>query len=76
MLVKELTNFRVKINLGKQDPFIACEGPRDDQVFAVALACWLAEREPAWGPDSIGIGMDESARIPKGVCLTDDPWPF
>ena len=74
-LVKELTNFRVKINLSKQDPFVAWrEGPRDDQVFAVALACWLAEREPAWGPDAIGIGIDPWARIPKGVCLTDDPW--
>jgi hypothetical protein len=70
--VQELTNFRIKPNLAQQDAFVAWrEGLHDDLVFAVALACWLAEHEPVWGPDAIGYQIDPLAIPPEGVFLPD-----
>jgi hypothetical protein len=45
-LVKELLNFRVKINIATaQDSYEAWrEGDHDDLVLSVALACWAGER--------------------------------
>ena len=47
-LVKELLNFRVKIDLRTaNDTYEAWrEGDHDDLVFAVGLACWLGELPP------------------------------
>ncbi len=45
-LVKELLNFRVKINISTaHDTYEAWrEGDHDDLVLSVALACWAGER--------------------------------
>jgi hypothetical protein len=45
-LVKELLNFRVKINISTaHDSYEAWrEGDHDDLVLSVALACWVGER--------------------------------
>jgi hypothetical protein len=45
-LVKELLNFRVKINTSTaHDSYEAWrEGDHDDLVLSVALACWAGER--------------------------------
>ena len=45
-LVKELLNFRVKINIATaHDSYEAWrEGDHDDLVLSVALACWAGER--------------------------------
>ena len=45
-LVKELLNFRVKINISTaHDSYEAWrEGDHDDLVLSVALACWAGER--------------------------------
>jgi hypothetical protein len=45
-LVKELLNFRVKINISTaHDSYEAWrEGDHDDLVLCVALACWAGER--------------------------------
>jgi hypothetical protein len=52
VLVKELLNFRVKINIStSHDSYEAWrEGDHDDLVLSVAMACWVGERflrEPA-----------------------------
>jgi hypothetical protein len=46
-LVKELLNFRVKIDsVTAHDSYSAWrEGQHDDLVLAVALACWIAEKK-------------------------------
>jgi hypothetical protein len=50
VLTQELLNFRVKITAAANETFGAWrDGQHDDLVLAVALACWLAEREPQWG---------------------------
>ncbi len=48
-LVKELLNFRVKINISTaHDSYEAWrEGDHDDLVLSVALGCWAGER--FWG---------------------------
>lgn len=66
-LVKEFTNFKVKITTAGNETFEAWrERDHDDLVLAVALACWLGERVPVSGgppPGAIpgtgahGIGM-------------------
>ena len=45
-LVKELLNFRVKINISTaHDSYEAWrEGDHDDLVLSVALGCWAGER--------------------------------
>jgi hypothetical protein len=45
-LVKELRNFRVKINIStSHDSYEAWrEGDHDDLVLSVALTCWAGER--------------------------------
>jgi hypothetical protein len=69
ILVKELENFRVKITLSANETFGAWrEGQHDDLVLAVALACWLAQREPRWDDRAFGYarGPGDSivARLP------------
>src|SRR5215204_1873896 len=48
-LVKELENFKVKVNLRTaHDAYEAWrEAEHDDLVLALALACWWAEKRPA-----------------------------
>jgi hypothetical protein len=48
-LVKELENFKVKVNLQTaHDSYEAWrESDHDDLVLALALACWWAEKRPA-----------------------------
>ena len=58
VLVRELKDFRVRITAAGNETFAAWrENAHDDLVFAVALACWLGERFPAWG---------EAARLRSG----------
>jgi hypothetical protein len=72
ILVRELANFRVKITAAANETFGAWrEGQHDDLVLAAALAAWLAEREPPWGPDAFGYGgRTEVAEAPEGVFLS------
>jgi hypothetical protein len=57
LLMRELSNFQVKITEAANETFGAWrEGVHDDLVLAVALACWLAGREPRWGPDACSTG--------------------
>ena len=61
-LVRELTNFRVKITARAHDTYAARVGEHDDLVTAVALAVWAAEvilAEP----------MAANGRVPK--CRTN-----
>jgi len=45
-LLKEMTNFRVKISQAGHDSYGAWrEGTHDDLLLAVALACWAAEKK-------------------------------
>ena len=70
ILVRELLNFRVTITLAAHETFGAWrENEHDDLVLAVALAAWLAEREPRWGPDMFGVDPTPSIldRLPPGV---------
>jgi hypothetical protein len=48
-LVRELENFKVKVNLQTaHDSYEAWrESDHDDLVLALALACWWAEKRPA-----------------------------
>jgi hypothetical protein len=44
-LVQELVDFKVKVRLAENDALASWrEGPRDDLVFAIAIAAWMAER--------------------------------
>ena len=62
LLVKELTNFKVKITAAMNETFGAWrEGSHDDLVLAVALACWLAEREPAWSGETFGLPKNDKS---------------
>jgi hypothetical protein len=73
VLVRELLNFRVTITPSAHETFGAWrENEHDDLVLAVALAAWLAEREPQWGPCAFGCDQSESVieRAPDGVFLT------
>ena len=51
VLVRELLNFRVKIDpLTAHDSYGAWrEGQHDDLVLATAVACWYGERQPGYG---------------------------
>ena len=56
-LARELQNFRMKVTLTTGDNLGAWrENQHDDLVLAVALACWMAEREPTWGPNAFSFG--------------------
>src|SRR5262249_53736892 len=73
ILGRELLNFRVTITPSMNETFGAWrEHEHDDLVLAVALASWLAEREPRWGPDAFAVDQSASAieRAPAGVFLT------
>jgi hypothetical protein len=69
ILGKELANFKVKITASANETFEAWrEGDHDDLVLATAMAVWLAEREPRWGPKAMGVGSPLMARnAPAGV---------
>jgi hypothetical protein len=59
LLAREMANFQARITIVREDSLVAWrEGRHDDLVLAVALACWLAEREPRWGPDAFSFGGD------------------
>jgi len=48
-LVKEMSEMRVRVSPAGNEQYGAWrEGQHDDMVFAVALACWGAEK--SWGP--------------------------
>jgi hypothetical protein len=67
-LVKELLNFRVKINISTaHDSYEAWrEGDHDDLVLSVALACWAGERY-----------LERFDSVPKpGVIAADVPINF
>jgi hypothetical protein len=65
-LRQELKNFAVKITETGGETFASWrEGQHDDLVFAVALACWLAERFPPFVKGSVVSGG--RMEIPRGV---------
>ncbi len=75
VLARELQTFRMKVTLASNEIGAWRENQHDDLVFAVALACWTAEREPPWGPNPIsGGGESLMAKMPADVCLSED-WP-
>jgi hypothetical protein len=63
VLAEELRNFKVSLTAAANEIFDAREGENDDCVLAVALACWLGERFPVWGPESVGIGRRRDVSI-------------
>ena len=73
VLAKELAAFRVKITAAGNETFgnLWRESPHDDLVLALALACWVGERYPALGPDSLGTASDTltpgHATAPRGA---------
>jgi hypothetical protein len=73
-LIKELSNFEVKITAAANEVFGAGKlGDHDDLVIALALTCWQAHRQPVWGTDVVGLGPRlETLRAPEGVFLTDE----
>ena len=73
-LARELQNFRMKVTLSTGDNLGAWrENQHDDLVFAVALACWMAEREPPWGPNAFSSGGKSlMADAPDCVSDSDD----
>jgi hypothetical protein len=80
LLVRELQQFQVKITEAANETFGALgQGQHDDLVIALALACWLAEKNVG-GP--FEVSEDRSWRspladAPRGVFLTDEdgrPW--
>jgi hypothetical protein len=77
VLVREFDEFRVKITAAANETWGAWrEGAHDDLVLAVALACWAAERFPAFTRDSIGRGAKRPTP-PRGETLGGDArhWP-
>ncbi len=65
-LVKELLNFRVKINISTaHDSYEAWrEGDHDDLVLSVALACWAGERF-----------MEKLESVPRPDVIADEGIP-
>jgi hypothetical protein len=62
----ELKNFAVKVTAAGNETFASWrEGQHDDLVFAVALACWLAERFPPFVRGSVVSGGRMA--MPRGV---------
>jgi hypothetical protein len=73
LLVKELTNFRVKITAAANETFAAWrEGDHDDLVFSVALAAWVGEKclIGPWTVNTTGARL-LAASAPPGVFETD-----
>jgi hypothetical protein len=72
ILARELQNFRMKVNLATNEIGAWRENQHDDLVFAVALACWMAEREPPW---NLNVSPCEYkspfANIPEGMFAGD-----
>jgi hypothetical protein len=70
LLLTEMADFRLRrIALNPTDHIAWREGAHDDLVFAVALACWFAERNT--GPSFVPRGIDDGGRtfMPSGVYL-------
>jgi len=74
VLARELQNFRMKVTLTAGDAMAAWrENQHDDLVFAVAMACWMAEREPPLGPDAYACGGGSLlANMPKDLYSWED----
>lgn len=49
LLLRELQDFLVRLTPTTEDMLDWRQGPEDDLVFAVPLACWHAERRPRAG---------------------------
>jgi hypothetical protein len=72
-LADELRNFRVKITAAANETFGEWRtGQHDDLVLSVALAAWLGERFPAWGPGDISSG-DSGFRAELEAALGPTP---
>jgi hypothetical protein len=68
LLVRELQNFRVKITGAAHETFGAWrDGEHDDLVLAVALASWLANREPRRTANAFTCGPSRISQAPNGV---------
>jgi hypothetical protein len=67
LLVTELAGFRLRrVSLGDTEAAEWRAGRQDDLVFAVALACWYADRHRPLGPGAISVGVSEIARLMFG----------
>ena len=67
MLTAELAGFRLRrVPISETDATEWRVGRHDDLVFAVALACWHADRHRPLGPGSIGVGGSELSRLMFG----------
>jgi hypothetical protein len=75
VLARELQNFRMKVTLTNSDNLGAWrENQHDDLVLAVALACWMAEREPPWNYVAYSGRGSLMDNAPEGMFLSPD-WP-
>lgn len=74
VLTKELINFRVKITAAANETFGSWrEGMHDDLVLALAIAAWVSERCPSFGPGAVGTG---GRALAAGVTAGDvRRWP-
>jgi hypothetical protein len=64
LLVSELAGFRLKrVTLSDAEAAEWRTGRHDDLVFAVALACWYADRHRPLRPGAITVGGLDSARL-------------
>jgi hypothetical protein len=64
VLTAELANFRLRrIPINETDTTEWRVGRQDDLVFAVALACWYADRHRPLGPGAITAGGSEFANL-------------
>ena len=62
ILVKELTNFRVKININANVQFEAVrEGIHDDLVLSAAMGVWKASRHVQYSPPPPNYGNDRES---------------
>src|SRR5262249_54402372 len=71
-LVRELTSFRAQVVLSAEQPSASWrEGPQDDLVLAVALACRWAERHIPWTlKPSNAENQSLVDQAPEGVFFT------
>ena len=67
LLVRELAAFRLR-RVAQNDSQDAewRTGRHDDLVFAVALACWYADRHRPLGPEAFTTGGSELSRLMNG----------
>jgi len=64
MLANELSGFRLRyVPIGDSDLAEWRVGRHDDLVFAVALACWYADRHRPLGPGAFTAGGSDLPRI-------------